>query len=127
MLDQDLKAYCSVGKFIEQHLQECEGKPASSRHVVVVAHGIFNSEFLGALLARRPTVAPLEWSYRGELAALGDGGKTMSLTMAGMTNVRLGRRRSCCVLNADCADWLDEIRGWICCKSRSRTAVGSFS
>jgi len=64
------EAYCSIGKFIEQHLQECEGKAATSRHVVVVAHGIFNSEFLGALLARRPTAVPLEWSYRGEPVTL---------------------------------------------------------
>ncbi|KAK1926076.1 histidine phosphatase superfamily [Papiliotrema laurentii] len=55
----------AISKFIEQHLEECRGKPAKSRHVVVVAHGIFNSEFLGALLARRAGHAPLEWSYRG--------------------------------------------------------------
>lgn len=58
--------YCSVEQFIEPILKECRGKPATSKHVVVVAHGIFNSEFLGALMARRKTNAPLEWNYRGK-------------------------------------------------------------
>ncbi|KAK4685182.1 hypothetical protein P7C73_g4975, partial [Tremellales sp. Uapishka_1] len=55
----------AIANFIEPILQESRGQPASSKHIVVVAHGIFNAEFIGALLARRKDAAPLEWGYRG--------------------------------------------------------------
>ncbi|OWZ70806.1 hypothetical protein AYX14_03780 [Cryptococcus neoformans] len=65
LTDVRKRADQAVEQFIEPILKECRGKPATSKHVVVVAHGIFNSEFLGALMARRKTNAPLEWNYRG--------------------------------------------------------------
>ncbi|WWC85877.1 uncharacterized protein L201_000744 [Kwoniella dendrophila CBS 6074] len=55
----------AIHKFIEPILSECHGSPATQRHVVVVAHGIYNAEFLGALLARRRDHKPLEWGYKG--------------------------------------------------------------
>ena len=54
-----------IAKFIEPSLQMTRGRPPSSKHVVVVAHGIFNSEFIGALLARRRGQGALEWGYKG--------------------------------------------------------------
>lgn len=62
-----LIVWCSIAAYIEQHLQANKGKGPMSAHIVVVAHGIFNSEFIGALLARRGTSAPLQWGYKGEL------------------------------------------------------------
>lgn len=56
-----------ITQYIEPILQSARGKPFSSApHVFVVAHGIFNSELVGALLSRRPVNAPrLEWKYWG--------------------------------------------------------------
>ncbi|OCF45152.1 hypothetical protein I317_00954 [Kwoniella heveanensis CBS 569] len=62
--DVRARANEAIKQFIEPILQECHGSPPSSKHVVVVAHGIFNSEFLGALLARRKDHRPLEWGYK---------------------------------------------------------------
>ncbi len=53
-----------IETFIEPFLRESHGKPPTHKHIVVVAHGIFNSEFVGALLARTH-VKPLEWGYKG--------------------------------------------------------------
>lgn len=58
----------SILQYIEASLQESQGKPPTSKHIAVVAHGIFNSEFTGALLARRESDRPLEWGYKGESA-----------------------------------------------------------
>lgn len=55
-----------IEQFIEASLKENRGKPPTSKHIAVVAHGIFNSEFTGALLARRQSDKPLEWGYKGE-------------------------------------------------------------
>ncbi|WVQ93756.1 hypothetical protein IAU59_000833 [Kwoniella sp. CBS 9459] len=63
--DVRARANEAIKQFIEPILQECHGSPPTSRHVVVVAHGIFNAEFLGALLARRKDHRPLEWGYKG--------------------------------------------------------------
>jgi hypothetical protein len=52
-------------QFIEPNLRECRGRPPGCRHIFVVAHGIFNAEFIGALLARRKDSQPLEWGYKG--------------------------------------------------------------
>lgn len=41
---QEGKLISSIHKFIEPVLQETYGQPASDRHLVVVAHGIFNFE-----------------------------------------------------------------------------------
>ncbi|WWC58204.1 uncharacterized protein I303_100740 [Kwoniella dejecticola CBS 10117] len=59
------RANQAIKRFIEPILAECHEAPAQNRHVVVVAHGIFNAEFLGALLARRRDHKPLEWGYKG--------------------------------------------------------------
>jgi broad specificity phosphatase PhoE len=53
-----------IEQFIEPNLKECRGQPPT-RQVFVVAHGIFNAEFIGALLARRKDSQPLDWGYRG--------------------------------------------------------------
>jgi broad specificity phosphatase PhoE len=53
-----------IEKFIEPSLQQYRGQ-APTRHLVMVAHGIFNAELLGALLARR-TDDRAAWEYRGE-------------------------------------------------------------
>ncbi|WVR03515.1 hypothetical protein IAU60_000506 [Kwoniella sp. DSM 27419] len=63
--DVRARANEAIRQFIEPILEGCRGQPPSSRHVVVVAHGIFNAEFLGALLARRKDHRPLEWGYKG--------------------------------------------------------------
>ncbi|WWD22474.1 hypothetical protein CI109_106967 [Kwoniella shandongensis] len=63
--DVRARANEAIRLFIEPALKESYGKPPSSNHLVVVAHGIFNAEFLGALLARRKNAQPLEWNYRG--------------------------------------------------------------
>lgn len=55
----------SVAKYIEPALRAHYGQPAASYHVVVVAHGIFNYELMGALLARRPEGIEKNWTYRG--------------------------------------------------------------
>jgi hypothetical protein len=46
-------------------LQEAKGKPATDApHIFIVAHGIFNSELLGALYTRNPpSMNPSEWGY----------------------------------------------------------------
>jgi broad specificity phosphatase PhoE len=56
----------SIAQYIEPSLKELKGKPASSKHIALVAHGIFNSEFVGALLARLHGVRQIGWSYRGQ-------------------------------------------------------------
>lgn len=60
-------AWSRIAQFIEASLRENQGKPPTSKHIAVVAHGIFNSEFTGALLARRQSDRPLEWGYKGAL------------------------------------------------------------
>ncbi|WVQ80266.1 hypothetical protein IAT38_002371 [Cryptococcus sp. DSM 104549] len=59
------RANDAIAKFIEPILEESRGQQPLSKHIVVVAHGIFNSEFLGALMARREAGNALEWHYRG--------------------------------------------------------------
>jgi hypothetical protein len=56
----------SIAQYIEPSLKEFHGKPASSKHIAIVAHGIFNSEFVGALLARLHGARQIGWRYRGE-------------------------------------------------------------
>ena len=58
----------SIATYLEPLLRDARGGPASSKHIAVVAHGIFNAEFIGALLARRQGEGPLEWSYKGTIA-----------------------------------------------------------
>jgi broad specificity phosphatase PhoE len=55
-----------IAQYIEPLLKECHGKPAASKHIAIVAHGIFNSEFVGALLARLHGARQIGWRYRGE-------------------------------------------------------------
>lgn len=55
----------SVAEYIEPALREHYGEPAASYHVVIVAHGIFNYELMGALLTRRPEGIEKNWGYRG--------------------------------------------------------------
>jgi hypothetical protein len=57
----------SIAQYLEPVFTANKGKSREEApHVFVVAHGIFNSELLGALLARRPASAPrLEWRYSG--------------------------------------------------------------
>lgn len=64
---EDVRARANevVSKYIEPVLRETRGQPPTGRHVVVVAHGIFNAEFIGALMARTRTGA-VEWGYRGQ-------------------------------------------------------------
>ncbi|KAK8845520.1 hypothetical protein IAR55_006235 [Kwoniella newhampshirensis] len=86
----------AIRLFIEPALKECHGQPPSCRHLVVVAHGIFNAEFLGALLARRKTAQPLEWNYRGMTntgwtrAEVGYADETNSTVPANLTTHPLG-------------------------------------
>ncbi|KAL7418765.1 hypothetical protein Q5752_006448 [Cryptotrichosporon argae] len=63
--DVRARANDAVAQFIEPHLRAAHGQPPASTHVVVVAHGIFNSELLGALLARRNGPPQAGWGYRG--------------------------------------------------------------
>lgn len=58
-----------IAQFIEPVLRETKGRPPTQRHVVVVAHGIFNSEFIGALLSRTKSGA-LDWGYKGVCYAI---------------------------------------------------------
>ena len=58
--------------FLEPVLRDYRGQPPR-RHCVLVAHGIFNAELIGALLARRRGDVPLEWAYRGESGIAVDG------------------------------------------------------
>ncbi|ORY34216.1 histidine phosphatase superfamily [Naematelia encephala] len=62
--DVRARANSAISQFIEPILEAHRSSPASSAHVFVVAHGIFNAEFIGALLART-TSGALEWGYRG--------------------------------------------------------------
>jgi hypothetical protein len=60
-------------------LQKAKGKSATDApHIFVVAHGIFNSEFLGALIARRPP-------SRDQVAWRGSG-----MTNTGWTRIEVG-------------------------------------
>lgn len=56
----------SIAQYIEPLLKEFHGKPASSKHIALVAHGIFNSETLGTLLARLDGKRQVGWHYSGE-------------------------------------------------------------
>jgi hypothetical protein len=60
----------SIAAFIEPVLKECHGSAAADKHLMVVAHGIFNAEFIGAFLARRNDPRPVEWAYKGESTQL---------------------------------------------------------
>jgi broad specificity phosphatase PhoE len=55
----------SISQWVEPALRESHGRAAEHKHIVVVAHGIFNSEFLGAIMTRRPGSQHMAWSYRG--------------------------------------------------------------
>ncbi|WRT63767.1 uncharacterized protein IL334_000692 [Kwoniella shivajii] len=63
--DVRARANEAINRFIEPIIAGNHGSSPASKHVVVVAHGIFNAEFLGALLARRRDHKPLEWGYKG--------------------------------------------------------------
>jgi hypothetical protein len=54
-----------IAQFIEPSLKEQRGQPADSKHIMFVAHGIFNSELVGALLSRVKGQV-VRGSYRGE-------------------------------------------------------------
>lgn len=56
-----------MSQYIEPFLEKSRGKSAADApHIFVVAHGIFNSEFLGGLLARRPpSVNNVVWKGSG--------------------------------------------------------------
>jgi len=56
----------SIAQYIEPLLKEFHGKPASSKHIALVAHGIFNSETLGTLLARLDGKRQVGWHYSGQ-------------------------------------------------------------
>lgn len=75
-----LRSLVSIAKFIEPLIEANAGKSAAdAAHVFVVAHGIFNSEFLGALLARRgPEGTRVEW-------------RTGGMTNTGWTRLEVGR------------------------------------
>lgn len=53
----------SVAQFIEPVLVDAYGQPASSRHIVVVAHGIFNSEIRTFILSFGLLFRPLFLHY----------------------------------------------------------------
>lgn len=53
-----------ISEHIEPALRECQGQSPQAKHIAVVAHGIFNAEFIGALLARTRE-GGIEWGYRG--------------------------------------------------------------
>ncbi|TXT04984.1 hypothetical protein VHUM_03804 [Vanrija humicola] len=53
----------AIAEFVEPAIRENQGKLASSKHLVFVAHGIFNHEFIGAIMARRPEGINA-WEYR---------------------------------------------------------------
>ncbi|KAJ9114428.1 hypothetical protein QFC20_001571 [Naganishia adeliensis] len=57
----------AMAQYIEPYLEKAKGKSsADAPHIFVVAHGIFNSEFLGGLLARRPpSVNNVVWRGSG--------------------------------------------------------------
>ncbi|ORX34765.1 histidine phosphatase superfamily [Kockovaella imperatae] len=74
--DVRARANEAFSQFIERHLQECRRRPPTTRHIVVVAHGIFNAEFIGGLLARRGAQG-LDWGYKG-------------MTNTGWTRLELG-------------------------------------
>ncbi|KAL1407048.1 hypothetical protein Q8F55_006461 [Vanrija albida] len=54
----------AIAQFVEPAIKESQGQLAGSKHLVFVAHGIFNHEFIGAILARRPEGIN-QWEYRG--------------------------------------------------------------
>lgn len=64
----EFRADGSIAQFVEQALRESYGSTPESRHLVFVAHGIFNYEFLSAFLTRRPEGIDSHWAYKGELA-----------------------------------------------------------
>ena len=61
-----------VETFLEPILRDYRGQPPR-RHCVLVAHGIFNAELIGALLSRRKGEVPTEWAYRGEFRSAMNG------------------------------------------------------
>ncbi|WOO84726.1 putative phosphatase [Vanrija pseudolonga] len=54
----------AIAAFVEPALKESQGQLPSSKHLVFVAHGIFNHEFISAIMARRPEGINA-WEYRG--------------------------------------------------------------
>jgi broad specificity phosphatase PhoE len=60
-----LKLIGRIAQFIEPSLKEQRGQPADSKHIMFVAHGIFNSELVGALLSRVKGQV-VRGHYRGE-------------------------------------------------------------
>ncbi|KAJ9098342.1 hypothetical protein QFC19_006466 [Naganishia cerealis] len=77
--DVRARAEKAIAQYIEPILEKSKGKQGSDApHIFVVAHGIFNSEFLGALLARRPpSVHNVSWRGSG-------------MTNTGWTRLELG-------------------------------------
>lgn len=65
--DVRARADQAIAKFIEPILKSSKGKTREQApHVFVVAHGIFNAQFLAAFLARRaPSADPIQWSGSG--------------------------------------------------------------
>lgn len=47
-------------------MRKSYGQAPELECLAVVAHGIFNYEFLGALLSRRPEGIDAFWAYKGE-------------------------------------------------------------
>lgn len=68
-----------IAAFVEPALKESQGQLPSSKHLVFVAHGIFNHEFISAIMARRPEGINA-WEYRGKRIAAG--GVKQQLTCA---------------------------------------------
>lgn len=62
----EVKLTDRIAQYIEPLLVEAQDKPPSSKNIAVVAHGIFNTEFLGALLARLPKDEHPGYVARGE-------------------------------------------------------------
>ncbi|CAK9779714.1 phosphoglycerate mutase-like protein [Cutaneotrichosporon oleaginosum] len=55
----------AIRLFVEDALRESYGATPDSKHLVFVAHGIFNYEFLSAFLTRRPEGIDSHWAYKG--------------------------------------------------------------
>jgi broad specificity phosphatase PhoE len=56
----------SIAQYIEESIRDHQDQSPKSKHIAVVAHGIFNSEFLGALIARLKGKRQIGWIYTGE-------------------------------------------------------------
>ncbi|BEI82810.1 hypothetical protein CcaverHIS002_0306780 [Cutaneotrichosporon cavernicola] len=59
------RANQAIKEFVEDALRESYGSTPESKHLVFVAHGIFNYEFLSAFLTRRPEGIDTHWAYKG--------------------------------------------------------------